>query len=110
MAKNEPTIHQQNISVFMKEIYKFENDLSPSLIDDIFQVCQIAKIKKNQVKKGLQTIFFRAPPQLWNLVPTEIKDRPSLLLLKKKKKIKSWYCDNCPCRSCKSYIASVGFL
>ena len=47
MAKNEPTIHQQNISVFMKEIYKFENDLSPSLIDDIFQVCQIAKNKKN---------------------------------------------------------------
>ena len=67
MAKNEPTIHQQNISVFMKEIYKFENDLSPSLIDDIFQVCQIAKIKKKQVKKGLQTIFFRAPTSIMEL-------------------------------------------
>ena len=34
--KNERTIHQQNINVLMKEIYKFENNLSPSLIDDMF--------------------------------------------------------------------------
>ena len=41
ITKNEPTFHQQNISVLMKEIYKFENDLSPPLIDDMFQVCKI---------------------------------------------------------------------
>ena len=37
-TKNERTIHQQNINVLMKEIYKFENDLSPPLIDDMFKV------------------------------------------------------------------------
>ena len=37
MIKNERTIHQQNINVRMKEIYKSENDLSPPLID-MFQV------------------------------------------------------------------------
>ena len=29
MTKSERTIHQENINVLMKEIYKFENDLPP---------------------------------------------------------------------------------
>ena len=112
MTKKEHTIHQQNINVLMKEIYKFENNLSPPLIDDMFQVRKInynlrhfqkfANTKKNSVKMGLETITYRAP-QLWNLVPTEIKDAPSLSIFKEK--IKSWYCDNCLCRLCKTYIA-----
>ena len=40
-TKNERTIHQQNINALMKEIYKFEHDLSPPLIDDMFQVRKI---------------------------------------------------------------------
>ena len=106
-TKNERTIHQQNINVLMKEIYKFENGLSPPLIDDMFQVRKINYTKKNSVKMGLETISYRAP-QLWNLVPTDIKDALSLSTFKKK--IKSWYCDSCPCRLCKTYIASVGFV
>ena len=42
----------------------------------------------------LQTVSKRAP-QLWNLVPTETKDAPFLSTFKEK--IKSWYCDSCPC-------------
>ena len=38
MTKNESTIHQQNITILTKEIYKFENDLSPPLIGDMFHV------------------------------------------------------------------------
>ena len=115
-TKNERTIHQQNINVLMKEIYKFGNDLSPRLIDDMFQVHKnydlrhfqkIANTKKNSVKMGLETISYRAP-QLWNLVPTAIKDALSLSTFKKK--IKSWYGDSCPCRLCETYIASVGFV
>ena len=37
-AKNEPIIHQENIKILMKEMFKFENDLSPPLIDAMFQV------------------------------------------------------------------------
>ena len=117
MTKKEHTIHQQNINVLMKEIYKFENNLSPPLIDDMFQVRKInynlrhfqksANTKKTSVKMGLETITYRAP-QLWNLVLTEIKDAPSLSIFKVK--IKSWYCDNCPCRLCKTFIANVGFV
>ena len=89
----------------MKEIYKFENNLSPPLTDYMFQVRKVnynlrhfkklSNTKKNSVKMGLETITYLAP-QLWNLVPTEIKDAPSLLIFKEK--IKSWYRDNCSCR------------
>ena len=50
----------------MKEIYKSKNDLSPPLIDDVFQVRKInynlrdfqkiANTKKNSVKMGLEII------------------------------------------------------
>ena len=51
MTKNERTIHQQNINALVKEIYKFENDLSPPLIDDMFQV-----LKTNYNLKHFQKI------------------------------------------------------
>ena len=38
MTKNEPIVHQQNINDLMKEICKFENDLSHLLNDDMFKV------------------------------------------------------------------------
>ena len=56
---------------------------------------------------GLETISYHVP-QLWNLVPKEIKDAPSLSTFKKK--IESWYCNNCPRRLRKTYIANVGFV
>ena len=34
-TKNERTNYLQNINFLMKDIYKFENDLSPPLIDDV---------------------------------------------------------------------------
>ena len=39
ITKNERTIYQQNINVLMKEIDKFENNLSPLLI--YFKVYQL---------------------------------------------------------------------
>ena len=41
ITKNVRAIYQQNINDLLKEIYKFENDLSPPLIDDMFQVRKI---------------------------------------------------------------------
>ena len=117
MTKEEHANHQQNINVLIKEVYKFENNLSPPPIDDMFQVCKInynlrhfqqfANPRKNSVKMDLETITYHAP-QFWNLVPTEFKDAPSLPIFKEK--IKSWYYDNCPCRLCKTYIANIGFV
>ena len=51
MIKMEPIIHQQNVDVFMKKFYKFKNDLSPPLINDMFQVP-----KTNDNLKSFQNI------------------------------------------------------
>ena len=61
MTKNKPTIHKQNINVLIKEIYKFINDLSPPLINGMFQVRKVSynlrdfhknsKYKKNKTKQ-----------------------------------------------------------
>ena len=117
MTKKEHTMHQQNINVLMKDVYKFENNLSLLLIDDMFQVRKISynlmhfqnfsNTKKNSVKMVLEAITYRAP-QLGNLVPTELKDDPSLSVFKEK--IKSWCCDNRSFGLCKTCIANVGFV
>ena len=83
MTKYGRTNDQQNINVLMKEIDKFEKHLSPLLIHEMFQVHttnynlrhfqKTANTKNNSVKMRLETISYHAP-QLWNLVPTEIKD------------------------------------
>ena len=51
---------------------------------------------------GRETKPYSAP-QLWKLVPIEIKD--ALL-----EKIKLRYYHNCPCSLCKTCIVSVGFV
>ena len=56
---------------------------------------------------GVKTITYRAS-QLWNLVPTELKDALPLSIFKEK--IKSWYCGNRTCGLYKTYIANVGFV
>ena len=68
---------------------------------------KIANTKKSSVKVVPETITYRSP-QLWNLVPTKIKDAMSLSTFKEK--IKSWHCDNCRCRLCKTYLDNVGFV
>ena len=101
----------------MKEVYKFTNNLSPPIIDHIFQFRensynlknfqQLASSTKNPTKKGLETISYRSP-QLWKLFPQEIKELPSFLIFKDK--IKKWNCTNCPCRLCRTFLVNVGFM
>ena len=111
--KRESTIHQR----LMKEIYKFTNNLPPPIIDHMFQFRensynlrnfqQLASSTKKTTKMGLETISYHGP-QLWNLVPQEIKESASFLIFKDK--IKKWNCTNCPCRLCSTFLPNVGFM
>ena len=101
----------------MKEIYKFINNLSPPIIDHLFQFCensynlrnfqQLPGSTKKTTKMGLETISYRGA-QLWSLVPQKIKESASLLIFKDK--IKKWNCTNCPCRLCRAFLVNVGFI
>ena len=90
--KREFTIHQPNIQALMKEIQKSINNLSPPIIDRIFQFgeilitwsifnsCQVLR-KKEEAKMGLETISYRGP-HLWNLAPSEFKKSATFWYLK----------------------------
>lgn len=80
-------------SKFLCKKQMLENNISTPLIDDIFQFWKstfnrrhFAKIendKKASLKLVLGTISYRAP-ELWNLLPAEIKRSSSLSTFKEK--------------------------
>ena len=47
-------------------------------------------------------------PNIWELIPSDIRSANSLGIFKEK--IKSWATDRCPCRLCKTSIGNVGFI
>ena len=47
-------------------------------------------------------------PNLWELIPSDIKDIDSVEVFKNG--IKNWITDNYPYRLCKTYIHQVGFI
>ena len=56
---------------------------------------------------GLKTLSYRSP-QLWSLLPEKIKEVESLELFKRE--VRTWICDDCPCRLCKPYLQKIEFL
>ena len=56
---------------------------------------------------GLKSISYRAN-QIWNTLPEELKNLPSLASFKNN--IKTWKADKCLCNICKTYIANLGYL
>ena len=67
---------------------------------------QIPKINSEYMGK-LSLRWFG--PVLWDRMLPE-KYKGIVLLEKFKEVIKRWIPENCPCRLCKNYIASVGFI
>ena len=49
----------------------------------------------------------RLGPKIWEQIPTEIKNKDSLVGFKKE--IRKWKPLNCPSRICKTFIDNLGF-
>ena len=112
------TIHHRNIQYVATEMYKVINDLSPPLINDLFEKGEImgpttrlgsvfVRPKINTVYKGENSLRNFGPIVWNNMLPDKLKAHSSLI--KFKKAIKSWVPENCPCRLCKTYIKGLGF-
>ena len=103
--------------IFCSPIYKFQGGLAPPIMSDLFitrennynlrNFQELESSLRRTVKFGTETISYRGP-QIWNLIPERIRTLETLN--KFKKEIKSWKCDACPCRMCKTYIQRVGFI
>ena len=110
-------IHHRNLQQLAIEIYKALNDLSSSLMAELFKFRHTCynlragnKLESNNIKTvnyGTESISYLAP-KIWEQVPNEIKESSSLYIFKRK--IKMWIPDKCPCRICKIYVQNLGYL
>ena len=100
------TFHQRCINSLMIEVYKYLNRHSPDIMNGIFKLRENMYNLRNfhicltenprSSKYGLDPIPYRAS-QLWQQVPIHIREAASLALFKNR--IKTWKCEDCPCRS-----------
>ena len=110
---NESTIHIKNMNVLMTELYKFSNNLSPRIMNNIFQKqenCCSLRNPRSLVSKrkfttsyGIDTMSFRRP-QIWQHLPQDIKISDSLNLFKSK--AKTYGALTCHFKLCKTCIHS----
>ena len=112
------SIHNRNIQFLATEMYKVKNNLSVSLVTDLFkQRNEVYNLRNNNlfsipavrtVFHGSESISFLGP-KIWTILPDDIKNAKSLGGVFKSK-IKSWKPENCPCRLCRVYVQNVGFV
>ena len=93
---NEKAIHQRCINVLLTEVYKYLNGYFPDLMNQVFYLRQnhynlrnfnVFATNNPRNKYLLNSFVYRAN-QLWQTLPSEIKDCASLQLYKDK--IETW--------------------
>ena len=111
------SIHKQNLQVLATEMYKISDGLSRPLMKYIFPISrnpynlrqdsQFSKPRINTVYHGTESIS-NLGPQIWDLVPSNLKEISDLD--KFKKAIKQWKPEDCPCRLCKCQFSGKNNL
>jgi len=108
-------IHERNIQTLAIELYKVVNNLAPKIMHFVFQTkTNLNYPRENTFKTsnvrtvswGTESLSFLGP-KIWSIIPSELKKLPFSQF---KSKIRSWKPESCPCRLCKIYEPSVGFL
>ena len=91
------SIHQRNLLVFAILLYKIKNDLSPEIVREIFYAnsqthydlrcnLEFQTINVRTVRYGTESLSFTAN-KIWPLIPTTIKNSPTLESFKSSNKI-----------------------
>ena len=111
---NSYTIHHRNLQKLVTEMYKIENNLSPSIMNTIFPERSIPYNLRNKnnfkssnvhtVYYGTETISYRGPIP-WELVPEDIRLSKTLGVFKTN--IRQWEPKGC---TCKVYVVNLGFI
>ena len=108
---NSVSVHHNNIHTHAIEIYKVANGICLEIMNDIF------KLRGNThnlrgTSQFLVDLIHSAfndsesasylGSKIWEQIPTDIKNKDSLIGFKKE--IKKWKPLNCPCRICKTQL------
>ena len=114
---NSFTIHHRNLQKLGIEMYKIKNNISPSFMNSLFSTRTMpynlrnnSDFKKENIRTvtyGSETFSFRGP-EIWDIIPLEMKQSVSLSIFKKK--IRLWKPTGCKCRMCLNYVSNVGFV
>ena len=116
LTKDESfTVHERNIQTLAIELYKAANHLSPKIMDFILPLkTETTYVGENVFKtSNVKTVTWGTEtlghigPQIWSIVPNDMK---TFSLSKFTKKIRKWKTDKCPCRLCKIYVRGLGFV
>ena len=110
-------IHHQNIQSLAIKMYKAVNNLPGGKLSEFFvgnnhnynlrSRSELTVPSINTVFKGQNSISYFGSV-IWNSIPAELRGINSFQVFKSE--IKAWRPTNCPCRLCKDYIESLGFV
>ena len=114
---NSFTIHHRNLQKLATEMFKIKNNISPTLIQELFPVNENHYDLRNKrcwetsnvrtTCYGTETLLFRGQ-KTWQLLPTSIKESKSLPEFKNK--IRNWRPEGCTCKLCKEFIHDLGYI
>ena len=113
---NSVSIHQRNLQILATEMFKVYKNISPELLNDIFEPKESCyRLRANSFKTrkvtsvhhGTESLSFLGP-KIWDLVPLDIKQSENIDIFKSK--IKRLSFPECPCRLCKIFIPQLGFI
>ena len=87
------SIHIRNLQVLVTEIFKARNNLSPSIVKNIFKRTEPAYSLRRETifgsrkiqtqRQGMESLTYLGP-KIWSQVSNEIKESASLAVLKNK--------------------------
>ena len=112
IENNYVSIHKRNLQLLIIEIYKTVHKLNPSFMNEIFiensshyhlRNSRLTKIPKNRtITHAIESLSYLGC-NLWNNLPENLKNLNTLHTFIQWK-------DNCSCRLCRTFVASVRFL
>ena len=108
-------VHHRNIQHVATAMFRVKHGLSSKMMKDLFKFHTNSIEKRTFIIPKANTEYMGRlslrwfGPVVWErMLPERYK---SILLIEKfKEEIKRWIPENCLCRLCKTYIASVGFI
>ena len=110
-------IHHRNIQLLAIELFKIKNNLSVTLMNDIFQpravsynlrsLIDFTRPNVNSKHFGISYLRYMAV-KVWDMVPNEMKNVNEIESFKNN--IRKWEPVNCYCKLCLDYVSCVGYV
>ena len=114
---NSVCIHHRNIQSLAVELFKVKENLSNTIMTDIFPTRELnynlrsqtdfLRSTVNTTKFGLNSLRHFAS-KVWSMIPIEIKNSSTVEILKSK--ISKWESNDCDCKLCQDYLHRVGYV